>query len=145
MKIYLKKDLVKELDTDTLLTYTALRSIYHKGEEEFYVSINSLCYRLFGNISYTRTFKDSIMRGFNNLVDRGMVVVKEQINKTEFIINGEGLYFENEFFIGIDLEYIRLSCNCNTRVDRGGLVKYIHHRQSLYIGKRRTSAFKTPP
>ena len=125
MKIYLRKDLVKELDTDTLLVYVALRSMYHENEEEFYVSINSLCYRLFGNISYTRTFKDCIVRGFNSLVQRGLVLVKEEINRTEFIVNAKGLYFKDCFFIGIDLEYIRMACNIDTRIDRGGLVKYL--------------------
>ena len=125
MKVYLRKDLVKDLDTDALLAYIALRSIYHKDEEEFYVSINMLCYRLFGNTTYTRAFKDSIVSGFNALVRRGVVVVKENINKMEFVINGEGLYFENEFFIGIDLEYIRIACAVSARVDRGSLVKYL--------------------
>ena len=125
MKIYLRKDLVKELDTDALLVYVALRSMYHENEEEFYVSINSLCYRLFGNISYTRTFKDCIVRGFSTLVERGMVVVKEEINRSEFVINAQGLHFKECFFIGIDLEYIRMVCNISSRVDRGGLVKYL--------------------
>ena len=125
MKVYLRKDLVKELDTDALLVYIALRSMYHKGEDEFYVSINSICYRLFGNISYTRAFKDSITRGFSTLVERGMVVVKDKLNKTEFIINAEGLFFEKCFFIGIDLEYIRMALACDSRVDRGSLVKYL--------------------
>jgi hypothetical protein len=125
MKIYLKKDLVKELDTDALLAYIALRSIYHKGEEEFYVSVNMLCYRLVGDCSYTRTFKSSIVNGFNNLVCRNLVVVKEQISKTEFIVNGQGLYFDDDYFVGIDLEYIRLACSVGDRIDRGGLVKYL--------------------
>lgn len=125
MKVYLRKDLVRDLDTDALLAYIALRSIYHKDEEEFYVSINMLCYRLFGNTTYTRAFKDSIVSGFNALVHRGMVVVKENINKMEFVINGAGLYFENEFFVGIDLEYIRIACAVSARVDRGSLVKYL--------------------
>ena len=125
MKIYLRKDLVKELDTDALLVYIALRSMYHKGEDEFYVSVNSLCYRLFGNCTYTRTFKDCIARGLSTLVERGMVLVKEELNKTEFIIDAQGLYFEDCFFIGIDLEYIRMACNVRSRVDRGGLVKYL--------------------
>lgn len=125
MKVYLRKDLVKELDTNALLVYIALRSMYHKGEDEFYVSINSLCYRLFGNISYTRAFKDSIVSGFGALVERRMVVVKDQINKTEFIINGEGLFFEKCHFIGIDLEHIRMALAVDSRVDRGSLVKYL--------------------
>ena len=125
MKIYLKKDLVKELDTDALLAYTALRSIYHKGEEEFYVSVNMLCYRLVGDCSYTRTFKDSVASGLNNLVCRNLIVVREQISKTEFIVNGEGLYFEDDYFVGIDLEYIRLACSVSDRIDRGCLVKFL--------------------
>jgi hypothetical protein len=125
MKVYLKKDLVKELDTNALLVYVALRSMYHENEDEFYVSINSLCYRLFGNISYTRAFKDSITSGFSTLVERGLVVVKNQINKTDFIVDAKGLYFKDCFFIGVDLEYIRMACNVNSRVDRGSLVKYL--------------------
>lgn len=125
MKIYLKKDLVKDLDTNALLVYIALRSMYHKGEEEFYVSVNMLCYRLVGNCSYSRTFKDCITSGLSTLVQRGMVVVKEKLNKTEFIINAEGLYFEDCFFVGIDLEYIRMACSVDSRVDRGSLVKYL--------------------
>jgi hypothetical protein len=125
MKVYLKKDLVKELDTNALLVYVALRSMYHENEDEFYVSINSLCYRLFGNISYTRAFKDSITSGFSTLVERGLVVVKNQINKTEFVINAKGLYFKGCYFIGIDLEYIRMALACDSRVDRGSLVKYL--------------------
>lgn len=125
MKIYLDKDLVKDLDTDALLAYVALRSIYHKGEEELYVSVNMLCYRLYGNVTYTRTFKDSIINGFNNLNARGIIRIKEQINKAEFIIDASGLYFDDKFFVGIDLEYIRRTCNCSSRVDRGSLVKYL--------------------
>ena len=125
MKIYLDKDLVKDLDTDALLVYVALRSIYHKGEEELYVSINMLCYRLYGNVTYTRTVKDSIINGFNKLDARGIIRIKEQINKAEFIIDASGLYFEDKFFVGIDLEYIRRTCNCSSRVDRGSLVKYL--------------------
>jgi hypothetical protein len=125
MKVYLRKDLVKDLDTNALLTYVALRSMYHENEDEFYVSINSLCYRLFGNISYTRAFKDSIARGLSTLVERGMVVVKDKINSTEFIINAQGLYFKDCFFIGVDLEYIRMALACDSRVDRGSLVKYL--------------------
>lgn len=125
MKVYLKKDLVKSLDTDALLVYVALRSMYHENEEEFYVSVNSLCYRLFGNCTYTRTFKDCVVCGFGTLVKRGMVVVKEELNKTEFVVDAKGLHFKDCFFIGIDLEYIRMACNVNVRVDRGSLVKYL--------------------
>ena len=73
MKIYLRKDLIKDLDTDALLVYVALRSIYHKGEEELYVSINMLCYRLYGNVNYTRTFKASIITGFRILDVSGII------------------------------------------------------------------------
>lgn len=125
MKVYLRKDLIKDFDGDTMLAYIALRSMYHKGEEEFYVSINMLCYRLFGNIGYTRTFKDAVYSGFSNLVQRGIISIKNQINKMEFIVNGQGLYFEDCFFIGIDLEYIRMACGVDSRVDRGSLVKYL--------------------
>ena len=125
MKIYLDKDLVKDLDTDALLVYVALRSIYHKGEEEIYVSINMLCYRLYGNVVYTRTFRDSIIHGFSTLCARGIIRVEEQINKTEFIIDAKGLFFENKFFVGIDLDCVRRICNCSGRVDRGSLLKYL--------------------
>lgn len=125
LKVYLRKDLVKDLDTDALLAYIALRSIYHKDEEEFYVSINMLCYRLFGDTTYTRAFKDSVINGLNTLVDRNLIVVKEKISKMEFVLNGQGLYFENVFFIGIDLEYIRTACHVDARVDKGGLIKYL--------------------
>lgn len=121
--VYLVKDNVLCLDNDALLVYTALRSMYHKSNNIMYISINQICYQLCGNINYTRAFKDNVISGFDKLCDE-FITIKDRISKTEFIVDLSGLFFEGEYFVEIDLEYIRKVCNCPSRVDKCSLLKY---------------------
>ena len=123
--VYLLKGYVKTLDSDALLVYTALRSMYHKNDEIMYVSINQICYQLCGNINYTRTFRDCVVSGFDKLCESKIVTIKDSINKTEFVLDLSGLFFEKQYFIEIDLEYVRKVCNCPSRVDKCSLLKYL--------------------
>lgn len=122
--VYLLKDNVLCLDNDMLLTYTALRSMYHNNNKIMYVSINQMCYELCGNINYTRAFKECVISGFDKLCAEEFIAIKDKISKTEFVLDLSGLYFEKEYFVEVDLEYIRKVCNCPCRVDKSSLLKY---------------------
>ena len=124
MKVYLKKSLVSELTSNGLLAYVGLRSIYNKEESEAYVSTNLIHYRLCANGNCTRSWKDNILSGIDELVGRGLIKVVEEINKTEIIYDLSGLYFENEYFIQIELEDIRRVLSLPCRTDKGALLKY---------------------
>ena len=76
------------------------------------------------NGNCTRNWKDNILSGLDELVGRGLIKVVEEINKTEVIYDLSGLYFENEYFIQIELEDIRKVLTLSCRTDKGALLKY---------------------
>lgn len=50
MDIFLNKDIVNNLDLSNydIVTYVAIRSIYHSAKKEFYISTEMLAYELYG-------------------------------------------------------------------------------------------------
>ena len=111
--IRLSKCLVKGLSGNALLAYVALRQVmFAKDVVEDYFSANQLCYRL--GIS-TDKYKTEIQEGLKKLSDLGYIVIRQTIDKAEYVLDVSKLVFtsrneENdngEYFVDIKEEEVK--------------------------------------
>ena len=129
--IYLKKDILanSKLDHNAIGVYIALRMICEQDEPIKYISINSLCFELHKNTSYTRYTKEKIERGLNQLIENGLITLISKINKSEYIFDLSKLYFNTskgttDFYILITADEVRTVCNYSGHIDKFALLRY---------------------
>lgn len=98
--IYLKNRIIsnKNISDNVIAVYVALRKIYLRDKSDYYISINSILYELFGSFNYKRQDYINISNGLadlqNNPLDKDKSVkftyyydAKNKKSKKEFIIN----------------------------------------------------------
>lgn len=129
--IFLKKEILNHelLNDNAISTYIALRSMYLQDRPITYVSINQLCYELFGNITYTRTMKEKIQDGLNQLIGQQIISVKDQIGKSEYLLDVSGLHIDSskgtkDYYTKVTLDEIRTIFNVTGRIDKCALAKF---------------------
>ena len=131
-KIYISKKVVKDsnVTNEGLAVYVALRKMMNSLESDFYVSTKQIVFTLLGhcqgNIRYT---ENNVKAGIQNLVDAGYIDIKENIGKTEYVIDLSKLEFETysedgegEFFTIIYLSEVQQIMNTNK--DKFKLLRY---------------------
>ena len=135
--IYIKKNILtsKELSDDAIGTYIALRCIYTLEKPIQYVSINRLCFELYGNSKFTRYTKEKISHGLDQLISTGIISKLETISKTEFILDLSNLFINSDkgttdYFVIITDEEIKTIFNHNSRCDKFAMLKFF----TLLIG-----------
>ena len=103
MDIFIEKKYVtgaKALSEKALTCYLALKQIYNNGKESnYYVSMNMLCYQLFGKYiqnGYKRHFIDDLQIGLNELINNNIISYVDVISKREFILDLSHLYLDTK-------------------------------------------------
>ena len=126
MQIYLKKSVVSntEYDYKTIATYVALRKIYSKEIQEYYVSINQLSYELYGCLNDNKHIREYLSAGIKKLIDTGLIKIVSTINKSEWIMDLSGLLIdrsknEDDFYTIIDYDELHRIMNCSS--DNGNI------------------------
>lgn len=131
--IYLSKKVCSnlELDNYAIGAYVALRSIYNVRKPIVYVSIAMLCYEIAGTAKYTRYFKEGIQSGIESLIQAGLISVKENISKGEYILDLSGLYIDNgseseetEFYTMISQDELHKLYQIPGRHNKFALLRY---------------------
>lgn len=104
MKIYLSKNILKSLEHNAIATYVALRRLMDNVHDNYFITINMLCYLLFGyNPPYPERFIDNIKNGLNTLESKELITISK-ISRNELVVNLSSLRFDTskEYFIIVD-------------------------------------------
>lgn len=148
MDVYLNNDIIGDLKfTDNeIAAYVALKSLYISSRDMQVVSYNMLCYELFGNKKYSRSYFESIKSAFVSLCERGMITIEDELSKTEFVVNMSKLYFnfkEDKIYYTVirDTEFHAIM-SIDNRMDKFKLLRYfitclrtICKTQGVYVGQ----------
>lgn len=129
--VYLKKSVLanKEYDSNAIGTYVALRMMYMQNKPIRYVSINELCYELYGNTSYTRYSREKIVAGLQQLIDANLVLKTKEISTTEFVLDLSNLSIDSskgttDYFVVITTDEIHAIMNYTERVDKFAMLRF---------------------
>lgn len=130
-EVYIKKAILTDSDLDhsAISTYIALRCMYLQDEPIRYVSVNEMCYKLYGNTTATRSTKEKIVAGLERLLEKELVLQVEQISKSEFVLDLSKLHINSEkgskdYFVIVKLDEIRKIMNYPERVDRLAILRF---------------------
>ena len=130
MNIYLNNDVICDLSlTDSELgVYVALRSIYLSNRDYQCITFNMIAYELFGNKEYKRAIFESIKSSFKSLVDKGFIIIIDELSSTEFIVNLSKLYInmENEdtYYTIVRDDELHTIMNITAKIDKFKLLRY---------------------
>lgn len=128
MDIFIKKDILhdKRIDSSTMATYIAMRSIYTMQRSTQYVTVDMLCYELCGDTSYTKYMKQAINKGINTLAEIGYITILQTIGKSDYVIDMDGIFFDtnDEFFVVIANTEINKIFSLTGNIDKFGLLRY---------------------
>ncbi|GEM_PF-1144274 len=118
--ITLKNKILQDnnLSDNAICVYTALMNIYHFGQDNYYINYNLLAFQLFGNSNFTRYDVNNIKNGFNQLIDKNIISIVEELGKNEFMVNLPDFYVDKDkdyrlIAEGKDIETIFNLCNVN--------------------------------
>lgn len=130
-EIYIKKSILgnNQFDHNAIGAYIALRSIYLQDKPVKCVSINELCYELYGNTTFTRYTKEKVMAGLSQLIKAGVVTKVDEISKTEFLLDLSNLHINSakgttDYYIIVTTDEIHTILNYASRVDKFALLRY---------------------
>ena len=136
MKVYLKKKFFDKteqeyLSDNEMIVYVALRTIYRLEKIEYYITINSILYELYGNTTYQRSIRDKIIDGLLLLDKRGLIQAC-QVTNSDFIINLEELYIESiategkeqDFYTMIRDDEVHAIFNLKTNHNKVAMLRY---------------------
>lgn len=146
MNVYLSNTVISDLQFNDyeIATYVALKSIYNSNRNMQFISYNMIAYELY-NGKCTNTAMTNIKNAFHSLVDKGLVVIIEQLSTTEFVLDLSKLYFEyskgsNEYYTVIRLDEVHSIMNIANKMDKFKLLRYfitclrtICRTQGIYV------------
>ncbi|MGM9964341.1 MAG: hypothetical protein ACI32Z_04270 [Clostridium sp.] len=130
MNIYLKNEIINDLKLSDaeISVYIALRSIYQSSKEKQYVSYNMIAYELHGSGDFKRAVFNQIKLAFNSLIEKGYVIVVEQLSTTEFILDMKKIYIdtnENDTYYTVIYDNeVHSILNLNTKADKLKILRY---------------------
>lgn len=129
--VFIKKEILadSELDQYAIGAYIALRMIYLQDKAIRYVSINELCYELYGNTEFTRYTKANVVAGLKQLITAGVVVQIDELGKSEFVLDLSKLHINSakgtsDYYVVITVDEIRKIFNHVGREDKFSLLRY---------------------
>lgn len=130
MNIYLENEIINDLQlSDSELgVYIALRSIYQSTRDKQYISYNMIAYELYGNADYKRAIFNQIKSACNALVEKGYIVVFEQLSTTEFVVDMKKLYIDTDkqdtYYTVIYDNELHSIMNLNCKADKFKILRY---------------------
>lgn len=138
LDIFIGKNILHNKDLSN--SVIALRCIYNQNKDYYYINPSMLCFELYGNGSYTRYTKESIMDGLIALEMMGLIKTIEEISKTEAVYDLSDLFID-DYYVILDVDEIHSICNLNEKVDKFGVLRYfacmvgtIDYNSHIYIG-----------
>lgn len=94
--LFLTKKLIedKSLSDESICVIAALRNIICDGIDEYYITYGMIAYYLFQRLA-TKREMECVKKGFNDLVDKELVIIKNKYISTEFICDLSKLYHKH--------------------------------------------------
>lgn len=130
-KLFLRNSVVKDLNLDNydIAVYVALRSLYDTQMDSQVISFNMIAYTLYGNRNYTKYTVNHLKAAFEKLESAGFIKKIDSFSTTEFIIDMNGLHFEQNtekgvFYTVITLEEVHRIMNIETKKDNFAILRY---------------------
>lgn len=134
MDVFLDSKIIshKELSSNAVAAYTALRMIQNLNTNKYYVNIKLLAFQLTDNITFSRKYVERLSDGLNELITKKYIeVVTNNADKDyildirKFIIdnNSDGSKNKN-YFVIIGSDEIHKIMNLDSRLDKFSILRY---------------------
>lgn len=133
LKMFLNNDVLlnKDLSDEAIAAFIALKAIYRKDCDRYYVTVGMLVSYLAGTLSLSRKYTERLANGLTELIDRGITPAFESKGK-EYILDLSSLSIEHKnddtpsvFFTVLELQEVQRIINiAGTRIDKLSLLRY---------------------
>lgn len=134
MDVFLDSKIIsdKELSSNAVVAYTALRMIQNLNTNKYYVNIKLLAFQLTDDITLSRKYVERLSDGLNELiVNKYIEVITNKADK-DYILDISNLIIDNNsdgskdktFFVVIDSDEIHKIMNLDSRLDKFSVLRY---------------------
>lgn len=134
MDIFLDSKIItnKELSSDAIAVYIALRMMQNLKTNKYYVNIKLLTFCLTDDIIISRKYVERLSKGLNELVVNDYVKIVVNNNEKDYILDISNLIIdthhnENDdklFFTIVTSEEVHKIMNLNSRLDKFSILRY---------------------
>lgn len=132
MDIFLDSKIItnRELSSNAIAVYTALRMIQNLSINKYYVNIKLLAFQLMDDITLSRKYIERLSEGLSELVVKKYIEVITNIGEKDYVLNISNLIIDNysnenkTFFVIITSEEIHRIMNLNSRLDKFSILRY---------------------
>lgn len=134
MDIFLDRKIIinKELSSDAIAVYIALRMMLNLNTNKYYVNIKLLTFYLTGDIIISRKYVERLSKGLNELVVNDYIKIVANNNEKDYILDINNLFIEthhNEnddkiFFTIVTSEEVHKIMNLDSRLDKFSVLRY---------------------
>ena len=149
MDIFLDSKIIsdKELSSNAVVAYTALRMIQNLNTNNYYVNIKLLTFQLTDDITFSRKYTERLLDGLNELIIKKYIEVVTNNADKDYVLNISNLIIDNlsdsnkdkTFFVVIKSEEIHKIMNLDSRLDKFSVLRYfmcmistINHNATYY-------------
>lgn len=134
MDIFLNSKIItnKELSSDAIAVYIALRMMQNLNTNKYYINIKLLSFYLTDDIIIGRKYAERLSKGLNELAVKNYIKIVANNNEKDYILDIGNLIIDNHynenanktFFVVIELEEIHKIMNLDSRLDKFSILRY---------------------
>ena len=134
MDVFLDSKIIsdKELSSNAVVAYTALRMIQNLNTNKYYVNIKLLAFQLTDDITFSRKYVERLSDGLNELIIKRYIEIVANNADKDYILDISNLIIDNNsdgskdktFFVVIDSDEIHKIMNLDSRLDKFSVLRY---------------------
>ncbi len=134
MDVFLDSKIIsdKELSSNAVVAYTALRMIQNLNTNKYYVNIELLAFQLAEDITFSRKYVERLSDGLNELIIKRYIEIVANNADKDYILDISNLIIDNNsdgskdktFFVVIDSDEIHKIMNLDSRLDKFSVLRY---------------------
>ena len=134
MDVFLDSKIIshKELSSNAVAAYTALRMIQNLNTNKYYVNIKLLAFQLAEDITFSRKYVERLSDGLNELIIKRYIEIAANNADKDYILDISNLIIDNNsdgskdktFFVVIDSDEIHKIMNLDSRLDKFSVLRY---------------------
>ncbi len=134
MDIFLNSKIItnKELSSDAIAVYIALRMMQNLNTNKYYINIKLLSFYLTDDIIIGRKYAERLSKGLNELAVKNYIKIVVNNNEKDYILDISNLFIDNHhnenddkiFLIIVTSEEIHKIMNLDSRLDKFSVLRY---------------------
>ena len=134
MDIFLNSKIItnKELSSDAIAVYIALRMMQNLNTNKYYINIKLLSFYLTDDIIIGRKYAERLSKGLNELAVKNYIKIVVNNNEKDYILDISNLFIDNHhnenddkiFLVIVTSEEIHKIMNLDSRLDKFSVLRY---------------------